>query len=397
MLKIGIHTNKLPTTVFIDRLINGLSKNNFNVYVFGTKTNSFTRILNARYIGFWLYSKLNYSKTFFYIKYSVLLFLFKNADKKKIDKYLKKHSTKIIHNRTKFYPIIWHRPDVLHVQWVKGIEEFGWLKEFNIKWVVSLRGTQINISPLVYKEIAENYRNWFPKIDGFHAVCNNIRESAELYNMPIGKCHVIYSGVDLNEFQFREPRSWPRLTNQKLKIVSIGRNNWIKGYSYAIDAMKALKDMGVCFEYQIIGTTKGDELLYKIHQLNLENEIKLFDWKTIDEIKEILKDSHVLLISSLKEGIANIAIEAMAIGALVISTNSGGMDELIDNNKNGILVEVGDYRGMANEINSIKNLPLDEVQIALKNARRTIEQNFEEKNMISKFLTFYNSILDIEN
>ena len=56
-------------------------------------------------------------------------------------------------------------------------------------------------------------------------------------------------------------------------------------------------------------------------------------------VKELIKNADILLLSSVEEGIANVVLEAMALGTLVVSTECGGMNEVIKNNENGFLVD----------------------------------------------------------
>lgn len=89
-MHIGIHVNVLPTTVFINRLIEGLVRQNHSVTVFGTAIKPFEKVAGARYVYFRLYSFLNLSKFFFYLKYNVLNGLLKASDKRKLDTLLGK-------------------------------------------------------------------------------------------------------------------------------------------------------------------------------------------------------------------------------------------------------------------------------------------------------------------
>ena len=69
-----------------------------------------------------------------------------------------------------------------------------------------------------------------------------------------------------------------------------------------------------------------------------------------------LSNSDLLLLPSIEEGISNAVLEAMILGVPVISTNCGGMVEVITNNKNGFIVPVRDPDSIAETIQNFINL-----------------------------------------
>ena len=83
----------------------------------------------------------------------------------------------------------------------------------------------------------------------------------------------------------------------------------------------------------------SEEMLYQIKDLNLKKNIKIITKESQLDIYKRIYNSNCLILPSVEEGIANTVLESMAIGTLVISSNCGGMKEVIKNNKNGLLFE----------------------------------------------------------
>src|SRR5690606_7874645 len=97
---------------------------------------------------------------------------------------------------SKLLPVILYKPDIIHIQWAKSLEELMILKtKFNIPIILSLRGSHINYSPIVSKKLAASYCENFPHIDAFHAVSKAICLEDEKYGAPADKIPVIYSMV----------------------------------------------------------------------------------------------------------------------------------------------------------------------------------------------------------
>ena len=229
----------------------------------------------------------------------------------------------------------------------------------------------------------------FPLVDGFHAVSNAIAKEVEKYGVDSEKVKVVYSGLpDLNGAISKSE------TNKVFKIISVGRNHWVKGYHYAIDSCKILKEKGFQFEYQIIGAKGSEELEFLIKSDNLENEVLLTDKKSFSEVQQLMRNVDLLLLPSVEEGVANVVLEAMQLGTLVLSTNCGGMEEVIENGKNGFIVPIRDSGKMANSIIEISNLNQEEKNNIIEKAKETIEKQHSEVKMIEEMYDLYKSVIN---
>lgn len=102
-----------------------------------------------------------------------------------------------------------------------------------------------------------------------------------------------------------------------------------------------------------------------------------------------MSKSDCLLLPSLTEGIANVALEAMLIQLPVISSDCGGMSELIKNGYNGYLFKNRNYNSCVNVLNNFLKLPAKEKKIIAMNAKSTIEKNNEIQIIGKKLKYFY--------
>lgn len=384
--KIAIYSGNVPSTTFVERLILGLSKSECDVYLFGLLK---TKIAYNKFIKVFTYKNSKLNKAFYLLKYSFLLQVFKSKEKRKLDNLLRLKSQDSLLDKIKCYSVLWHKPDIFHVQWAKGIAYWSWVKDFNIKLVLSLRGAHINYSPLADTDLADSYRKYFPKVDHFHAVSNAIAKEAIKYGASPEKIDVVYSGLDLKSF-----RNSSILKDSDLKIVSVGRSHWKKGYHYALDACKLLKEQNVPFTFTIVGAKNYLELMYQIKDLDLENEVLLLDSLSIEDVQKEIQSSSVLLLPSVEEGIANVVLEAMASRTLVLTTNCGGMEEVVKHKVNGFVCPMRDVNTMANLLLHIHKLTSQERELILDNAQQTIEEQHTEKLMVSNMLKLYNKVLN---
>jgi glycosyltransferase involved in cell wall biosynthesis len=318
------------------------------------------------------------------------LTLFQAKDKKKLDDIILNKNKNSRQLKIKYYPVLYHGPDIFHLQWAKSIADWIWVQEFGIKLIVGLRGAHINYSPIADEELANTYKTLFPNVDGFHAVSKAISEEAIKYKAVKSKIHLVYSGLDLDKMQFQLKKFD---VSKPLAIISVGRAHWKKGYSYALDAMNLLEKDNIDFKYTVVGVENDEELLYKRSQSKLEKKITFKGTLSFTEIVTEIRNADVLLLSSVEEGIANVVLESMALGTLVISTNCGGMNEVIIDSKNGFLVPIRDHESMANALKKVSELPLSTYQKITKAARVTIEKQHSYEKMISGMQVLYQKVL----
>jgi glycosyltransferase involved in cell wall biosynthesis len=383
---IAIYSGEIPSTTFIERLIVGLVDSGTAIYLFGKQNRS---IKYPKKNKLFTYSN-KFSKLIILLKYTILLSVFKANEKYRLDQIIASQKGNKQIKKLKYYPVLYHKPTIFHLQWTKGIEDWLWVKEFGIQYVLSLRGTHISISPIADKTLSEKYKANFYKVDGFHAVSKAILEQAKNYEPNLKNTAVIYSGLDLEKLIYK-----PKATiNSKLKVISIGRSHWVKGYAYALDAFSILKKEKRSFHYTIIGIDNEEELIFQRNQLNLKEEVTFQKSVPFIKVIEKIKTADIVLLPSLEEGIANVVLEAMALGTIVITTDCGGMEEVVKNNETGFVVSTRNSMQIANAILQVSKLSNEEYNIITKKARIIIEQQHTEEKMIKDMNALYNSVLN---
>jgi colanic acid/amylovoran biosynthesis glycosyltransferase len=385
-MKIIIFDGSFKTTAFIKRLCNGLVKEGHDVFVLGFNEADSYPVDGVVYV------KLgsNQDKFSFFgtgLKWgwtSGLLF-------KQVLQLLKgrKQAVQQLNLTAALNKI---EPDIVHVQWVSNIPIFEtYLLNSNYKFILSQRGFQTNVRPFINSKNFEYLQKWLPKFCGFHSVSEAIAAKGDdIYAHQDKIDHVVYTGLDMNKFTFNEESP----SNDHLQIISIGRAHWVKGYDIAIRAVKYLKDQQIDFHYSIVGAENDEELLFLINDLDLNDHVELLPKLPQPEVFERVSQADLFLLPSLEEGIANVAVEAMALGCPVISTNCGGMEELITHGKEGWIVPVYDIEGLAKQIIECSRLPQNEIVDVINCARAKVERQHNEEQMITGMLKLYHQVLE---
>jgi glycosyltransferase involved in cell wall biosynthesis len=394
-IRIAIYSGSIPSTEFIERLICGLALLGVQISLFGSITkDKVYQSSNIKIHG----TKPGWRgriKTIFRIAYLASRF-------PRYFKILKSELNCLPwQSRTAFtlwkrhVPVLLHLPDIFHIQWAKGLEDWIYLKKyFGVKIILSLRGAHINYSPLSNSELAASYRRSFPYIDAFHAVSYAISKEAQKYGTDSQKIRVIYSGL-LPLKKTKQPWVLRNKVNRDVfKLLAVGRFQWIKGYVYLLEALHLLKIKGELVQLTFIASGKmPEEELYLIHEFKLQDSVVHIKGLPFVKVQQAMHDHNALVLPSLEEGIANVALEAMQIGIPVISTDCGGMGEAIRHGENGLLVPVRNPSAIADAIERLMQMTDLEYNEMTENARHTVENKFNLNRAALEFVTFYGQVI----
>lgn len=163
-----------------------------------------------------------------------------------------------------------------------------------------------------------------------------------------------------------------------LQIISFGKSHWIKGYMHALDACKLLKVKGINFNYLIVGGADDMELIYQIHELELQAEVQLLEMQSLESLQLMMQKADVLFLPSLKEDRADIALQAMATNLIVLSTDCDFTKDLIIHGNTGFIAPMRDSHKMAEALELIKNLSDSEKRRIQENARQIVQVNYDK-------------------
>lgn len=395
-LKIAIFSGAIPSTTFIEHLIEGVAKTH-QVLLFGVIEKH--KRYSTKHIRIYK-TPQSHILNLCYTLYRCLLLCLTNPKAifqliKEVNQYPTFYERWIWFS--KFLPIILYRPDVFHMQWTRDLEFYTFLKtRFNVPIVVSLRGAHINYTPIITHRVADIYRNTFPNIDACHAVSKAIAQEASQYGNIQSKVSVIHSPVPSLFFDGFTP--YRRCSNSHIKLVSVGRFHWKKGFRYAFDALSLLIEKGFQITYTIIGSKQlPEDLLFQMDQLHLQEHINLVEAMEQSKLIKTLQTFDLFLLPSVEEGIANVVLEAMAIGLPVISTDCGGMSEVVKHKETGWLVPLRNPKAIADAVIEVSNASEVELERITKNAHDFVKTHFDAEDSIRLFLELYDVVYSSSN
>ncbi len=249
--------------------------------------------------------------------------------------------------RAQLAPLVAAGADVVHFEF-SGIAA-TYRDSFDLlgpaKLAVSCRGAAEQILPLSDPSRARALEEVFAAVDLIHCVSEDMRRTVEQYGASAEKILVNRPAVPVADFAPLADRRQEH--DGPLRVLSIGRLHWKKGFDDGLRAVASLIASGRTIEYRIAGEgPEREKLSFLAHQLGLVPHATFLGLGGQEEIKDQLVWADVLLLPSLSEGISNAVLEAMAAGLPVIATRCGGMDEVIAPGEDGFLVDIGDTENM---------------------------------------------------
>lgn len=252
----------------------------------------------------------------------------------KLKKLIESHNVKIVHS---------HGPRAnLFVFFVKKMTKFYWMTTIHSD--PTLDFVKGGIKGKVFTALN---RSVFSAIDHFFAVSERFKQMLVTLGIPAEKISVVYNGID-----FTTPDS-PDVTRTELGvqedsfvITMVARLHPIKNYPDAFELIRKLRDKGHAVELLAVG---DGPLKAELHQQAASYEgIHFLGFRT--DVDAVLRQSDCLLLASTSESFPLVLLEAAKARIPVLTTDVGGVRELVQSEEMGAVVPVHGVDEMVKEI-----------------------------------------------
>lgn len=262
-----------------------------------------------------------------------------------------------------------------------------------LKTVTTLHGTDVTIMSEEdsLKQVMAYSVN---ECDAITAVSNDLARVAQEAIMPKNPIRMIHNFINLEEYnRGGEPciRNCLNVAPNEKVIVHTSNFRPVKRIEDVIHIFNGiLKKMPA--KLLLVGDGPEQNKAYELAQkLNILDKIEFLGKQS--RVVKILCASDLFLLPSEKESFGLAALEAMACEVPVVSSNAGGLPEVIEHGYCGWLSDVGDVESM---INGAVHILENEARHALfsKNARKRAEEHFAVDKMVGAYEALYTEILE---
>jgi glycosyltransferase involved in cell wall biosynthesis len=179
-------------------------------------------------------------------------------------------------------------------------------------------------------------------------------------------------------------------------ITTVARLYVTKGLTYLLDTAAIVKKSYPNVEFKVYGEGElRSELIAKADNFGLDGKnIFMGAFTDREELTHIMAGTDIFLLSSILEGQPLAIVEAMAYGCPIVSTNVGGIPELITDGKNGLLCPPKNPQCLAEKIGLLIDDPI--LRKRLGSAARNYYENspYEARSAAKFFVSVYSEMLE---
>jgi glycosyltransferase involved in cell wall biosynthesis len=235
--------------------------------------------------------------------------------------------------------------------------------------IIDRRQYYIELKKVIYSSISENLifvpvSNWL----------NNCLKSSYIWSNNL-KSIVIHNGIDNSTFL-----SYRNSSITVPKILIFNNNNIFKGENIFCDVLEKIVHP---FELIVVGRA------IEISNINLSKTTHIKPIKCRTELAKLYNNSTILLFPSKADNLPLVPMEAMACGVCVFASAVGGIPEIIEHSKTGLLFNTPIE--LINQLNYYLLHP-EEINIISKNAAELIIEKFSQEKMVFEYQKLYLSL-----
>lgn len=225
-----------------------------------------------------------------------------------------------------------------------------------------------------------------------HDACRKLRISDE-------RLHLIDNAIVADDYDVSAATASERaefgVTDGRILLGACGRLSEEKGFNLLISAVSQLVKAGMDIGLVIVGEGHlKDQLQQQIDDAGMQDRITLAGF--LSDPRKLYRAIDVFVLSSLREGLPNVVLEAMASGRAVLTTRVNGIPRLVTDNQNGLVIDCGS----ADQIESGLQKLISDRELAQTLAaagRKTVEQKFSFRKRLERMVQVYDNLPEFKN
>ncbi|HTZ11641.1 MAG TPA: GT4 family glycosyltransferase PelF [Candidatus Margulisiibacteriota bacterium] len=221
------------------------------------------------------------------------------------------------------------------------------------------------------------------------------RHMVDDFHVPYERIKLVPRSVDLERFKYKGPPSARR--KKDFNVGIIGRITPIKGHLHFIKAMAKVSRLLPYLKIWIVGSAPSSREAYKEQLQVLVRRLGL--WHCTEflgaqkDIPEIISQFDLLVLATTThEAFGRVIVEAQACGVPVVATKVGGVVDIIEDGKTGLLVPPADPAAIAEAVLKIYKDP-GLSDILAENAYRKVKEKYNVELMVENTLEVYRDAL----
>lgn len=209
--------------------------------------------------------------------------------------------------------------------------------------------------------------------------------------VPPGRIRFIPNGLDLGDF--RPDPEGRRVMRRQLQLqdgfiwLAVGRFDEAKDYPTMLRAFARAVNGRKVVLLLVGGDGLEERMTPLVKELGIDRRVRFLG--TRDDVQMLMKAADAYLMSSAWEGMPMVLLEAAASGLPIVSTDVGGIGEVVQDGVNGFLVEAREPDRLAGAIGRLMELSADERERMGREGRRLVEGRFGLSAVVDQWEALY--------
>ena len=234
-----------------------------------------------------------------------------------------------------------------------------------------------------------------PRYDRVIAVSDDLRQRCLECGVQPSHCLLVENAIDTEEFRrnagVTQAKNELGLRETSFLIGAVGRLSPEKGFDVLLRALSDIRQRGTNAAVLLVGEGEQQRALedLAIH-LGCREQLHLTGFQS--DVRPWYQAMDVFALSSLREGLPNVILEAMALETPVVASRIAGVPKVIEDGINGLLVNPGSSEELTVALTRL--IEDDRLRQRLgEAARQTIETRYSFRQRMTRIAAIYDGLL----
>lgn len=222
-------------------------------------------------------------------------------------------------------------------------------------------------------------------------------EAVRLFNCPADKIDVVFNGVNAEKFQF----DWEESERQQLRqkyakpdeqiVIYVGRFVREKGIQVLLNAAHMVLAEKPNTKFLIVGGGQRERFEKFVDWAGLQDHVIFAGFRANRALHELYRCADVAVFPSLYEPFGIVALEGMAAGVPVVSSDAGGLKEIVIHGETGLTSYANDPSSLAWAIREALNNP-EKTRSMADNAMKRLGEDFDWSLLADQTAAIYDQV-----
>jgi glycosyltransferase involved in cell wall biosynthesis len=244
------------------------------------------------------------------------------------------------------------------------------------RWLGRRTDALIAISPQVKKDLLETY---------------GVAREQQLRLIPLG--FNLDRLLAISQKDREHARASFEIPPEAIMVTTVGRLTAIKQHTLFLEMADRLAKRSAHFMFLIVGDGElRTALETRVKELGLGSRVRFLGWR--GDLENIYGATDIFVLTSRNEGTPVALIEAMAAGVASVSTDVGGVRDVVAGPHLGSLVPFGDAAALAAAVAALADAPARRAEVGLA-GRASVRERFHASRLVEDIRTLYWQLLGI--